>query len=519
MKPKRLISEAALNRMLQTAAGHWQRHEYDRYFAAMEGARRMDPGNHAILVDVGAKRGARCEYDAAEECFERAVSLAANKSEALAIAGLHCRNFNRYEMAERYLERAAGERNATPDTLAKLAEMCERLRRSAEAETAVGRALEIAPDNALALLVRARLDRVVGRVEEGERVLRTLLARSDEDSWSTRVRGWYELGANLDRQSRYDEAMAAFMQAKSLITGNAKPFAASQRVIHRKLRDAVTEITDDVLRAWQRQSVEMAAGEPLRRFAVLGGHPRSGTTLLEQVLDSHPQVVSAEETSIFFETYIWLRRDLPNDLGMKPGLDRFTPAQLRAARRDYFARMDRFVGSVTADRLLIDKNPSLTALVPAVLRVAPEARFLIALRDPRDVCLSCFVQPLPLNPTSSMFLTIEGTAEEYASMMGFWRGMSDRLPTGAAIEVRYEDLVDDLASVSKRVLEFLNLPWDDRVMRFNEHARQKLVRSPTYAEVARPISRGAIGRWRHYQKYLEPALAALEPFVKAFGYE
>jgi tetratricopeptide (TPR) repeat protein len=506
--------------MLQAATTHWQRHEYGRYFAAMEAARRMDPGNHAILIDVAAKHGARCEYEAAEEFFERAVSLAPNKSEALAIAGLHCRNFNRYEMAERYFERAAHEKNATPDTLAKLAEMCERLRRTADATAAVDRALAIDPDNALALLVHARLERMAGRVEEGERILRTLLARTDGDSWSTRVRGWYELGANLDRQSRYDEAMAAFVQAKSLIANNARPYAATQRGIHRKLRDAVTEITADVLREWHHRSIEMAAGEPPRRFAVLGGHPRSGTTLLEQVLDSHPQVVSAEETALFFETYVWLRRELPNELGMKSVLDQATSAQLRAARRDYLAHMDRFVGSPTADRLLIDKNPSLTTLVPAILRVVPEAKFLIALRDPRDVCLSCFMQPLPLNPTSSMFLTVESTAEEYASTMGFWRAMSQRLPNpAAAIEVRYEDLVDDLASASKRVLEFLNLPWDDRVMRFNEYARQKLVRSPTYADVARPISKGAVGRWRHYQKYMEPALAALEPFVKAFGYE
>jgi hypothetical protein len=86
------------------------------------------------------------------------------------------------------------------------------------------------------------------------------------------------------------------------------------------------------------------------------------------------------------------------------------------------------------------------------------------------------------------------------------------------IEVRYEDLVDDLESVSRRVLEFLGLSWDARVLRFNEHARKKLVRSPTYAQVAQPISKGAVGRWRNYQKYLEPCLETLEPFVKAFGY-
>ena len=87
------------------------------------------------------------------------------------------------------------------------------------------------------------------------------------------------------------------------------------------------------------------------------------------------------------------------------------------------------------------------------------------------------------------------------------------------LEVRYEDMVEDLESVARRTLDFLGVPWDDRVLGFNEHARKKLVRSPTYADVTQPVYKRARGRWRNYQKYLEPHLAGLEPFVKAFGYE
>lgn len=87
------------------------------------------------------------------------------------------------------------------------------------------------------------------------------------------------------------------------------------------------------------------------------------------------------------------------------------------------------------------------------------------------------------------------------------------------LEVRYEDLVDDLESVARRILNFLEVPWNDRVLEFQKHTQNKLVHSPTYAEVRKPVSKRAVGRWRNYQKYLEPYLPALEPFVKAFGYE
>jgi hypothetical protein len=80
-------------------------------------------------------------------------------------------------------------------------------------------------------------------------------------------------------------------------------------------------------------------------------------------------------------------------------------------------------------------------------------------------------------------------------------------------------MVADLESAARRVLAFLGVTWDESVLRFNEHARKKLVRSPTYADVTKPVFKGAVGRWRRYQKYLEPLLPKLEPFARAFGYE
>jgi len=101
--------------------------------------------------------------------------------------------------------------------------------------------------------------------------------------------------------------------------------------------------------------------------------------------------------------------------------------------------------------------------------------------------------------------------------MGFWRAVMPKI-RNPYLEVRYEDMVEDLESVARRTLEFLEVPWDARVLGFDKHAQAKVVRSPTYADVKKPIYKGAIGRWQNYQKYLEPYLDQLEPFVKAFGY-
>src|SRR5207247_8412173 len=128
--------------------------------AIMERGSRLDTANHGVLLDLGSAHSKRFDYAAAERCFEKAIRVAPKRTEALAMAGVHCRGFTHYPMARQYFERAIREKDATPDTLVKLAELYERFRFVTEASELVARALEMEPDCALALLVRARLARL-----------------------------------------------------------------------------------------------------------------------------------------------------------------------------------------------------------------------------------------------------------------------------------------------------------------------------------------------------------------------
>ncbi len=128
------------------------------------------------------------------------------------------------------------------------------------------------------------------------------------------------------------------------------------------------------------------------------------------------------------------------------------------------------------------------------------------------------MQPVDLLPDTASWLTLEGTINHFALIMGLWVAWKPQLGD-AALEVRYEDLVENLEGTARRTLDFLGLSWDERVLRFNEHASTKIVRSPTYAEVTQPIFKSSLGRWRNYQKYFEPHLEKLAPFLSAFGYQ
>jgi len=515
MKRQSRVSKGSLSRMFEEAAEAWKRQEYHHTIDTLERATRLDPANVRILFDLGRAYGLRYDYGAAERCLEKAVRVSPQRAEALAEAGRRCQEFGSYEMAKRYFERATEQKGAAPSVFVTLAELNERHARLAEATQWVDRALTANAGHPAALLTRARLSRLGGNLEEAEGRLRSLLAKPSIET-PTRTRAWYELGNVLDRQGRYDEAMAAFLEAKSLL----RPAAATPlKILHgiqARVREMETTISASVLERWFEAQDALA---PTRQLAVLCGHPRSGTTLLEQVLDSHPDIVTAEETHILHdEAYLPVSRGFSPETSVLQVLESAPVSALKQSRQNYFLFTELFTGKATAGKLLIDKNPALNVLIPAVVRIFPEAKFLVAIRDPRDVCLSCFMQPLSLNPVSSAYLSLEGTMAQYASVMGFWRTVLPKL-RNAWMEIRYEDAVENMENASRRVLTFLEVPWREEVLRFHEHARTQPLRSPSYAEVTKPVFKTAVGRWRNYQKHLEPWLAELQPFLKAYGYE
>jgi hypothetical protein len=216
--------------------------------------------------------------------------------------------------------------------------------------------------------------------------------------------------------------------------------------------------------------------------------------------------------------YVPIVRRFPYSTPILSVLDSVPAAVREKARAKYWEQTEAIFGEPIGQRLLLEKNPGMMILLPVITWAFPEMKMLIALRDPRDVVLSCFMQKVQLTPISSNWLSLAGTAEYYARAMKTWLAVRDHT-LGAWLEFRYEDVVADLEGNARKILVFLGLPWDEKVLKFYEHAREKMVRSPTYKDVTQPVYNRAVGRWQHYAKHLEPILETLQPFVKEFGYE
>src|SRR4051812_6447190 len=201
MKRPQLVSQGTLTRILQSAEQAWNNRSFQESIELLERASRLDPANTRVLVDLGNAYGMRFDYAAAERCFEKAIRLAPKKAEMLAAIGMKSRHFANPKLAALYFEQAIQRNDATPETFVRLAEIYERLRRVPEATAVVERALKLNSDFSPALLVKARLERQAGRLNEAEKLLRSFLDKADRE---TRVRGFYELGGILDRLGRYD---------------------------------------------------------------------------------------------------------------------------------------------------------------------------------------------------------------------------------------------------------------------------------------------------------------------------
>ena len=198
-------------------------------------------------------------------------------------------------------------------------------------------------------------------------------------------------------------------------------------------------------------------------------------------------------------------------------LDALSAAQRAHFQQRYFKSLLREGAGEPAVELLLDKNPSPTGLLHLWLRVFPDLKVIIALRDPRDVIISCFFQNLMLSATNANFLSLERTARHYADLMDVWLRLRE-LGGFDWMETRYEDIVGNLESEGRRVTEFLGLSWHPQQANYHETARKKFVFAPTYSDVTQPVYHRAVGRWKHYAEALAPVQERLAPYCRAFGY-
>jgi hypothetical protein len=250
--------------------------------------------------------------------------------------------------------------------------------------------------------------------------------------------------------------------------------------------------------------------KPSRRMpAFLVGFPRSGTTLLDTFLMGHRDTAVLEE--------VHLLGAAERQIGKVADLPRASRLSLERARDAYFAELDLHVPGDFAGKV-IDKLPLNLLGAPFIESMFPGAKIIFARRHPCDAVLSGFMQSFVMNDAMASFLTIEDAADLYDSVMSGWRAILERFDLSVHTVV-YERLVVDAEAELRPLIDFLGLPWDERVLAHTETAKARgAIMTPSYHQVTEPLNVRAVGRWRRYEKQLKPVLPVLLPWAEWLGY-
>jgi len=470
-------------------------------------------GISQLWFELGLAATAELDFALAEQAFGRAGQLAAGDVSMLVLLGQQYHRLRRLDEARACFERAMAADPRSVHARLSLAAWYEREYRLDDAWTCV----EGCAPNAQVACVRALLLHRQGRNSEAETVLRDII-KADSPDPNVKFSSRHLLGVVLEQQGQYAEAMRWLLQAKAAARQMANTAAMERDYdqADRRRRELLAALTSETVQRWR---AEGPAVPHTATLALLGGHPRSGTTLLEQILGTHPDILAVDESEAFAHE-LWhplapMQTAQPLTL---PALNSLPSSRRAELGRRYLKSFLREIPGQPTAKVLLDKNPSPTAALHLGLRVFPDLKVIIALRDPRDVVISCFFQNLMLTPTNANFLSLERTAKHYSDLMDVWLRLRE-LGGFDWLETRYEDIVANLETEGRCVTQFLGLSWHPNQARHHEAARPKMLFAPTYNDAAKPVHTRAIGRWQHYADALAPIQEGLRPYCQAFGYE
>lgn len=479
--------------------------EAEKSIPAFQNALELHPDDAETLNDLGNALKTVGDLDRALSCYRRAIEINPGQYKAYNNLGTLLQSAGNLDEAARSYRLAIEVNHHLADAHAGLAIIEEKKNRLDAARSHAEKALAIAPDSPYAVYISAKLDRRVNNLHQAREKLEALVELCDDPELLPLV--FHELGLILDRAGEHREAFAAFKKANDVL----REGPGCRNINGHSYLDSI-----DRLRNWAGLKdirTGAAAGQD-RRMNFLVGFPRSGTTLLEQILAAHSEMHTLDERPLIQEVI----RKLPGGSDSYPEvLPSLTPAELEPLRKYYLARAEESKLASRKATFILDKFPLNIIDLPMIHLLFPNARIIVALRNPPDVCLSCFMQQFSLNQAMVHFLEMESTAILYAKVMDLWLHYEKVLPLDF-LYVRYEDMVTDLQGEVGRVLNFLGLDWDERILQYRKAAKNKTISTPSYSQVTEKIYHRAVGRWKKYQPAIEPAFPYLEPFMEKFGY-
>jgi Flp pilus assembly protein TadD len=343
------------------------------------------------------------------------------------------------------------------------------------------------------------------------------LARQPETELQQEAALMFSLAKVCDKQGDTDEAMRSLVKAHAAQIQHAT--AANGMTIDPDvdpLQPLRLALSASQFASWppDEPNSDESGSSPAMDPVFVVGFPRSGTTMLEQMLDATPGLRSMDERDFLNAMVDRMQDDgfvYPDQLGDLDGAYR---TQLRSL---YWSKVEKVVTLAPGDRL-VDKNPLSMLLLPMIRRMFPASPIILALRHPCDVVLSCYMQHFRAPVFVSICASLERLSRSYVNAMQFWIE-HERLLKPKVMHLRYEDMLADFDAHARRIGDFIGIEDVSAMHDFHGHAQRKgFIATPSYEQVIKPLNNTAVGRWRKYERYFQDALPILQPMIEHWGY-
>ena len=468
-------------------------------------ARELAPRHVDLLYALGECLSRLGRPREAVEAFDAAIAVTPDArlhfGRALALEDL-----SELVGARAGFEQALALDPAHAEALARLALLAVQRGDAQHARDLAARSLAITPKGPTARIAAASAALEQKDLAEAEAHIVALM-RDPDLGPVNRAFGHSLAGAILDAQGKTGEAFNAYTASKSAL----RAFYASTLGAYENVRARERRLAD----YFRRADPSLWRGSPKSQkcsHVFLVGFPRSGTTLLEQVLASHPDVAAmAERTCLMDSASAFFNSDVDLDrLAASP------ESELEHWRQAYWRRVAETEPPIERP-VFVDKMPLNAVFLPLIAKLFPHAKIIFALRDPRDAVLSCFRRRFAINAGMYEFTALDTAAAYYAAVMDLMQVYSERLGL-EMILARHESLIADFEGEARRLCGALGLEFDDAMRAFAGRAKARNIDTPSSAQVARGLSESGLAQWRRYQKQLQPILSALAPYVARFGY-
>jgi len=449
----------------------------------------------------------------AAQVFAAAMELDPSYADAAYGYGWAAERLGALESAASAYKRAVVLDNNHADAHAGLSGLAVRRRDWITARVHAEKAAAVDPKQTDALMNLARVDSGQGKFDDAERRLQQIIALPHLKPLA-RANARLMLGDAIDGAGRYRKAFAAYVKGKSeLRDQHAHIFEAPDiNTANDAVKGLLGEFQQTPASSWA-SSAGRSFSQDEKTHAFLMGFPRSGTTLLEQVLATHPDIVALEEREVLIDAM----QEYLTPIGGMIRLADVDGATLEPFRDSYWKKVREF-GVEPAGKVFVDKHPLSTIRLPLINKMFPQAKIIFARRDPRDVVLSCFRRSFNMNPSMYEFNTIESAARYYVSVMEAGQVYLESLPLDVHF-IRYEDLVADFDATTKSLCGFLGIEWTEKLKGFADTARSRPITTPSSTQVGRGLYSEGAGQWRNYDFALKPVLPVLQPWIERFGYE